>query len=464
MGKIIINRKEFKSRKEACEYYNLNYKKVSNRLKQGWSIEEAFELVERNNKCKPVIINGELFISLAEACRCYNIDYGLVRTRINLGWSLQKIFNNLGKSSNAIPVTVKGKHFNSINEACEYYDAYYNIVSSRLKKGWFLEEAIFTPILIELKGNNIVIDGKEFISIAQACRYYDISCNKVYNRLADGWSIEEAFGLVERNNNCKPITLEGKTYKSINEACRYYNISYSTIYGRLKMGWSKEEAFGLVERDDNYRSIDLEGKHFNSIKDACKYYNLDYDRTYIRLCIQNWSVEEAFGLVKRHKYDKYGKITIGDKTFENLKEVCDHYNLNRKKVSSRLELGWSIEEAIGLIERDYNNRKSITIEGKTFKSITEACIYYNVDRIKVNNRMRKGWSIEETFELVKKEDGRGKKGTPITLEGKTYKSIKEACDYYNLSCSKVYDRVIKRKWSLEEAFELVPRKKKLKER
>ena len=100
--------------------------------------------------------------------------------------------------------------------------------------------------------------------------------------MANGWSIEEAFELVERNNNRKPITIEGKTYKSINEACRHYNISYSTIYGRLKMGWSKEEAFGLVERDDNYRSIDLEGKHFNSIKDACKYYNKDYDRPYIR--------------------------------------------------------------------------------------------------------------------------------------------------------------------------------------
>ena len=45
----------------------------------------------------------------------------------------------------------------------------------------------------------------------------------------------------------------------------------------------------------------------------------------------------------------------------------------------------------------------------------------------------------------------------ITLEGKTYKSIREASDYYKVNYDKIRGR-LRTGWTLEEAFELVPRK------
>ena len=46
----------------------------------------------------------------------------------------------------------------------------------------------------------------------------------------------------------KQITVEGKTFNSIKEACKYYNLEYNTVYDRLNRGWSVEEAFELVPR------------------------------------------------------------------------------------------------------------------------------------------------------------------------------------------------------------------------
>ena len=49
---------------------------------------------------------------------------------------------------------------------------------------------------------------------------------------------------------------------------------------------------------------------------------------------------------------------------------------------------------------------------------------------------------------------------PITLEGRTFKSIKEAAEYYNLKYNTIRTRIFNYGWSIEEAFELVPRQKR----
>ena len=96
----------------------------------------------------------------------------------------------------------------------------------------------------------------------------------------------------------------------------------------------------------------------------------------------------------------------------------------------------------------------ITVGDKTFETIAEACRYYNIKESKVRNRLNLlNWSIDEAFELVPR---RKKK---IILEGKTFKSIAEACRYYNLDYDNVLTR-LKFGWTTEEAFELVDKKKR----
>ena len=412
---ITLEGKTFSTIKEAAEYYNLDYVKIRNRLHIGWTLEEAFELVFRNNSCNSIIVDGKTFNSIREATEYYNLDYNTVFVRLKRGWSIEEAFELIDRNDTYKLITVEGKTFESVAEACRYYNLDYAVVIYRLNNSWSIEEA-FELIdrkrkQIEVKGKEITVEGKTFNSIKEAAKYYNLALGTVNARLNRGWSIEEAFGLVERKNESfKPITVNGKTFKSIAEACRYYNLDYKTVLQRFcnyGHGWSIEEAFGLVERKEKPRKgneVILEGKTFPTIKEACKYYNLNYNTVYSRL-VDGWSVEEAFGLVSRN-----------------------------------------------------NNYKPITLEGKTFKSIVEAAKYYNLDYNIVYARLnRGGWSIEEAFGLVDSK----KKGKPITIEGKTFPTIKEACKYYNLNYNTVYGRLVDG-WSVEEAFELVPRRKKKK--
>ena len=209
----------------------------------------------------------------------------------------------------------------------------------------------------------------------------------------------------------KPITVKGKTFKSINEACRYHNVSSSNVNRRLNDGWSIEEAFGFVKRKNSkYKDIILEGVYYESIKEACRWYLLDYDNVKNRLNRLGWTLEEAFELVERDKENKGTSkpITIKDKTFKSFKEACRYYKLNSSIVSGRLKTGWSIEEAFGLVIKKDGGYKPVTVDGKTFRSVGEASRYYNVDYDKARKRINSGWTNEEAFELVPRCRKRGK--------------------------------------------------------
>ena len=63
----------FKSRAEACRAFNLAPQIVHQRLKHGWTIDQAFGFEEVAYKSKPknISIGGRQFKSLGEACRIF---------------------------------------------------------------------------------------------------------------------------------------------------------------------------------------------------------------------------------------------------------------------------------------------------------------------------------------------------------------------------------------------------------
>ena len=100
------------------------------------------------------------------------------------------------------------------------------------------------------------------------------------------------------------------------------------------------------------------------------------------------------------------EITVGGKTFESKKEAAEYYNLNEEMVYGRLRRGIPIDEAFELVprKRKYGVQREITVGGKTFESVAEAARYHNLKDSKVRSRIDIGWSIEEAFELVPRKN------------------------------------------------------------
>ena len=398
---ITVNGKTFISKAEACRYYNLPQALVDGRLKNGWSIEEAFELVKRDNHYININIEGKSFLSAREACKYYNLKYGTVLNRLREGWSIEEAFELVERNKTYKSISIGGKTFKSISEACRYYKVDRSLINNRLYKyGWTIEEAF--GIINKSNYEEIFVKGKYFASLLEACEYYDTDLSLVYNRINKGWDIVDALLTpVLKELKGKEITLEGKTFISIAEACRYYNLQGDRVRSRLKIGWTLEEAFELVKRDKGI--ITVENKTFKSLPKACKYYNINYRLVSNRLN-RGWSIEEAFELVER-KNERFINITLEGRTFKSIKEAADHYNIDYKKVSTRLRNGWSYEEALEIIDRlkrkNRGNSKPITINGITYDSEMEACRHYNVNYRTFKSRLnRKGLSIEEAIGLV----------------------------------------------------------------
>lgn len=99
----------------------------------------------------------------------------------------------------------------------------------------------------------VTVRGVEYGTLAGACRAYNLNVNTVKHRLYRGWSVDEAFELQERINNCSrfegnQLVIKGVPYRSVKSYCDRNGLVYMRVMKRLSRGWSLEEALGLTSR------------------------------------------------------------------------------------------------------------------------------------------------------------------------------------------------------------------------
>ena len=264
-----------------------------------------------------------------------------------------------------------------------------------------------------------VLEGKTYLGLTELAEAYGVKEITMHKRMQSGrWSLEQAVGLaappsrldiVGKNN--KSVTVEGVTYKKINDACRRYAIDKRVFNYRIRFGWTIEEALELIERPK--KKFIVANNEFDTFRQACDYYAINYKKAESRMRL-GWRLEEVFGLAERiterrisrsgvstESIKKSKAISIEGRTFNSLSNLSDFYNIKPGTLSYRLRNGWSAEQAVGLVPPPQNNAKikSITIRGKAFRSLPEACRHFkkNVDR--VQSRIRLGWTLEQALGL-----------------------------------------------------------------
>lgn len=170
---IVLEGVRYKSISSACDAYDISFTLVYSRLKNGWSVEEAFGLVERKNSKKGTLIKDQLdgYNSLAEFCRRIGVDYNSVRMKIQMGSSLEEAI-----ISKRIPTVIKykGVEYVSITSACRALDLDYYTVCMRLSNGWDMEDA-----LNPMGRRSVIVNGVEYPSLKNACLKYNLKYDKV---------------------------------------------------------------------------------------------------------------------------------------------------------------------------------------------------------------------------------------------------------------------------------------------
>lgn len=150
-----------------------------------------------------------------------------------------------------------------------------------------------------------------------------------------------------------------------------------------------------------------------------------------------WSIEKALKTKVEEK-----KIVIQNKEFKNVSEACRFYNVDRNVAGSRIKQGWSLEEVFNLKKREFMS--ALTVNNIKFASLNHACKYYNKRQTSVNRRLERGWSIEEALEIVKRTEYNKR-------AGKIYKIINSVNDkiYIGYTTSSLKDRFNRHLYSVK---------------
>lgn len=189
------------------------------------------------------------------------------------------------------------------------------------------------------------------------------------------------------------------------------------------------------------KCIDHLGNEFNSKKEMAAHYGISNKRLNARLKA-GYSIEDALTKPLRDLsvQDHLGNIYV------STKEMCKHYQIAPTLYRGRLRRGYSVREALTIPKDALISRVSFTDHrGKTFYSITECAEYYNIPMKTLSYRLNHHWSVEAALTTPV----RGRKCKDH--EGNVFSTEKEMCLYWNISYN-LYHARIHDGWSVEDAL------------
>lgn len=184
------------------------------------------------------------------------------------------------------------------------------------------------------------------------CSALNMNRTTFSQRRAYGWSLSEIINekiinksKTENNNNLNSNNL--KLTKKISNQLKNLNINPNLYRYRIKKGMSHEEAL-KQPRKRKITTVDHLGNHYDSLKEMCQYYNIN-PSVFNKRLNRKWTIEKALTTPTNKKNGK-PKIVTDHKGnhYNSIKDMAKSYNINDKKLYSRIKLGWSIEKALTL--------------------------------------------------------------------------------------------------------------------
>ncbi len=517
--KVTIDGKHYPSRTDAAAAFGVKLGTVNFRLRNGWSIEEAFGAKPgpRSQKnFKKVTIDGKHYTSMGDAAAAFGLKLNTVSHRLRDGWSIEEAFGAKQRppsKSTGEQIVVAGQVFKSRAEACRSFGLSPQVVHFRLKKGWTIDQAFgFEEIAYSGKPKQISIGDKQFQSLSEACRFFGVDkyvLNARVNRY--GWTIEQALGVVARpgyeagvagivylvehaadarkyvgvtmgaanerwhqhvqkalegtrhhhaglhyaiklygaenfkvlviakakndselqsleikhiekfssrapggfNLNAggsgtrttgRSIIVQGRRYKSYMDACRAFQIPWHVASGRISLGWTPEQVFGLEEREGKVqpKQIEIAGRRFSSLAQAAIANGVEPGLFTARLR-RGLSVFQAIGIEPPpHSKGQPRSVEIDGRRFSSLTQAATARGINPKIFGQRLRSGWSVNQALGIEARS----AEVTVNGKKFKSLSQAARYHGIAIATFFSRRRQGWTLEQALGLAKPSKAR----------------------------------------------------------
>lgn len=379
---VTCNGQQFCSIKALCDHYGLDRGKVTRRLGQGWTPEQAVGICERRKKGstgKPIEINGVRYDSLVDASKALGLKPTTIAGRVAMGYSAEDALsgNLTGLSGNrAKPIEFKGKTYSSRDALCALHGETWRNVGRRIARGWTMEQALgleeppprfrnFEGHARDHKWKEVRIsDGKvEPVPDVDGYKLYLVT-NTVNDKVYVGLTITS---LEQRLKQHFAAVRKGRKSAFANALRKYGEAAFkieliksdARTYDELQ-----EQEVLEIERRDSIRNgyntakggsigtakdVTVAGKVYPSYAMAAIAHGVDPVVFALRLGRLKWSPEEAAGLDSRSGSGISEVVTVNGVTFASLQEAAGAYGVPYGTAWSRYrKKGWTIEQSLGL--------------------------------------------------------------------------------------------------------------------
>jgi hypothetical protein len=224
---------------------------VRARLRQGWTLEQAFEVVPRKDGrklfAKFSVCIGDSSMSVAEASAHYGVPARTIRSRLHQGASGEQAVGLSAMTSIASQkarkakksasrhkraetrYTVDGVEYPSIAALASAFGVPYPLVRSRIRTfGWDAKRAV-----TESPCKSVVVSGVSYRSAASAWKAIGKTSRASFDgRYREGYSLEQCLGLAAISGRHR-WEVNGKTYKTLSEVAQDHGMSLSVLHRRL---------------------------------------------------------------------------------------------------------------------------------------------------------------------------------------------------------------------------------------
>lgn len=340
-------------------------------------------------------------------------------------------------------IEYKGKKYSGVSVLAESVGMPARLLYTRLNSGWSVEAAVETPVSEQRLGRKLEHNGVVYKSVRELADDIGMSYGTLRSRLQMGWSVQDA---VERDVRKFGIEYDGKVYDSVAKLANSVGLDKSVVESRLRAGWTLDEAIHGRER----KKVMYKGVEYNSVKDLCRIHGLNYGVVGNRIR-NGWSLDDAVE-TEEGRGRLADSVDYDGKTYTSIAELCRELNLPYSSVCSDYKQGLTIAEIVE--KRSKSMDTSIEYRGVWYKSLSALCRELGLTYATVQGRLSKGWTIEQAVET---KVLKAKLVGPVTVYGKTFKSVVRACKYAGVGSMTVEQRVSDG-MSLQEAIELGPSK------
>lgn len=318
---------------------------------------------------RPVIANNIRYSCLKEAGQAFSVDPGTIAARIKTGWEgyyyegeaqrkpSKKITGKYRK-----PVVVEGKEFISASEASRILEIDVRRISKRIKYGW---EGYYYKEKGQLERKTIwgdrqdkagvIIKGKEYSTTAEASRETGESYSKIRKRCLSSNTPEykrmdgKVVIKVGDPKYSIPVLIKGKKYESLTQAAMKLNLSRETVNYRCKNirypDWIflddfKKEKYFTPEFSSHSLKLSIDGIEYESLSSASRKFSVEINTVKARCkssSFPTWICDKFEKEVPKDEKSGLIQIEIDGKKYRSISEASRELNLARALIRKRLQ-------------------------------------------------------------------------------------------------------------------------------